>query len=76
MVRFVALLENEDGGVTKCLDVTLHEDNHGLLVVPPRIWLAFGALNHEKASIVNVSTETHDPRESVNVDFCTHAHLW
>ena len=76
VVRFVALSESESGGVKKCFDMILHEDNHGLLVVPPGVWLAFGSENHETASIVNISTETHDPLESVNVHFPTYAHLW
>jgi len=75
-VRFVALSESESGGVIKCFDMILHEANHGLLIVPPGVWLAFGSENHESASIVNISTETHDPLESLNVTFSTYGHFW
>jgi len=75
-VRFVALSESKSGEVNKCFEMTLHEDNHGLLLVPPGVWLAFGSQKSKSASIVNISSETHDPLESINVDFQTYAHFW
>ena len=75
-VRFVALSENGSGELNKCFDTIVCEDNHGLLIVPPGVWLAFGAQENKSASIVNISTETHDPDESVNVAFQTYAKFW
>lgn len=67
-VRFVALSESGDQ-TFKVLDVCVSEENHGLLVVPPGFWLAFGTDAGFEATIINISTEEHDPNESVSVPF-------
>ena len=75
-VRFVALSENKSGNVKKCFEATICEANHGLLIIPPGVWLAFGSQGNKPASIINVSTEAHDPKESISVDFETYASFW
>ena len=78
IVRFVGLVESQvsDSGVEKCLDLIVGEDNHGLLVVPPGVWLAFGSSGNTEASIVNVSTEIHDPIEAETADFQRFGKYW
>lgn len=77
-VRFVALAESgmNNDRIEKCLDVCIGEENHGLLVIPPGFWLAFGASQGEGASIVNISTEIHDPKEAQNTDFRYFGEYW
>jgi len=70
-VRFVALSvsPHKSGDVIKVLDICVDENNHGLLVVPPGFWLAFGVGCDNEATIINVSTEEHDPQESISMPF-------
>ena len=74
-VRFVALAESAHDAF-KVLDIRMSEANHGLLVVPPGFWLAFGAYDESDATIINISTEVHDPNESVSVPFEVYKDHW
>ena len=77
-VRFVVLSESntDNNNIQICLDLSVGEANHGLLVIPPGFWLAFGASNNGEATIVNISTETHDPLESVSNSFIAFEEYW
>lgn len=41
-------------------EITLGENNHILLTIPPMVWYSFASLNNEKAIICNLINLEHD----------------
>ncbi len=48
-------------------EMTVGEDNHGLILVPPMLWYSFGGEAQPQSLIVNCSSICHDPNESENI---------
>jgi len=47
----------------KYMDLTLHEANSQLVVVPPGVWNGFKGLGTGASIVANCATEPHDPLE-------------
>lgn len=53
----------ESGSRCAVVEERLSRDDYALLVVPPGLWMCFGALGAEDGLIANCATEPHDPAE-------------
>ena len=58
----------------KIIDATLCETQHGILLVPPGYWVAFGS--DTGADLLNLSTLAHDPLEADTLNFEVLAEFW
>ncbi len=60
--RFL-LFDDRDGGTGRLDEQWLGPADYALLVVPPGLWMSFGAVGAEDALVVNCASEPHDPEE-------------
>lgn len=67
-IRFVIHDSDEIGSIPPdILDISLNFSSGKRLTVPPGLWMAFSCVSQDAATLINISSESHEPGESDNV---------
>lgn len=62
-VRFLFIDARNGTDSSTLTEHRLSRDDYALLIVPPGIWISFGALGSADGLVANCATEPHDPAE-------------
>jgi dTDP-4-dehydrorhamnose 3,5-epimerase len=65
-IKFVLYDDRDDSPSNgEVQEITLGEENYGLVTVPPMIWNGFAGTSQEAAMVANCATHPHDPDEII-----------